>query len=83
MRGKGTIFCYNGPAIIHPCYIITACSDHWLNCQSHTGCQLDTFSLLCEVGDLRLFMHICSDAMSNQVSYNSKTEAFRIFLDRC
>ena len=81
MRGQRTVFCYNGPAVIHPCYILTSCGDHRLNSKCHTGRQADSFAALGKVWYLRLLMHLCADSVANQISYYAEAEAFCICLN--
>ena len=75
------ICCNNGPVIVHPDYIRCTCIDHRLDRQCHARLQKDPLSLRCEVRDLRIFMKVGTNSMSNQLADNAIAEFLGICLD--
>ena len=81
VSGQGMICCNNGPVIVHPDYIRCTCIDHRLDRQCHARLQKDPLSLRCEVRDLRIFMKVGTNSMSNQLADNAIAEFLGICLD--
>lgn len=81
MGGETSVFCHDGPVVIEPFYISAAGVDHRLDRKRHPGYETDPAASLPEIRNLRIFVEIMPDSVSDKISYDTVSERFRIISD--
>ena len=73
---------YGGPLVAQNFSFRTPRIHHGLNRQHHAFGQFDALALLAEIRDLRRFVQLGPDSVSDKFSHYAEAGGFHIFLDR-